>query len=152
MQRFIMVLVVLLALPATAEQQAPMAKTGRYTSETVFVGGKLSDGRDVKRIRHGVHPGMERVVIDIFGSNRPVNRPSSFRVEPDGHSLLVTVTGVRHFSATFPRAYPGDRVTGYERVVYEDDSGFQFRILTRQPPSYEVFELQKPGRIVIDLR
>lgn len=151
--RFLILLTVFVTLlPSAAEQKAANHKQGRYVTGTTVTGGRITDGQDLYGIRHGVHPGMERVVLDIYHPEGPSSRACHFKVEPVDGGLRVTVNGVRKFSARFPKSSSGDVVTGYEKIVYEDDSGYQFLIKTDGSPAYEVFEMQSPGRIVIDLK
>lgn len=157
--RILLLLALITALPALAETTASFDKTGAYQRSGRVVGGKLTDGRDIRRIRWARQEGYERIVLDVYAGNYDglgpaVPRACHFEVSYDPETLLlkVAVAGTRRFTATFPNTAGSGLVRSFKKIPVYDDSAHSFSVQLASPVEYEVFELKNPGRIVIDLR
>lgn len=155
-------LLLLLSVAVLAETTAPTTKTGNFGRSPATVGGVVTDGKDVSRIRWAQHPDYERVVIDIMSRDpydpkavgTPTSRASRFEVKlVDSDTLRFYFWGTRRFSAGFPRLTgPDHLIESFERYVVEDDSCTAMDVRLAPGCEWEIFELKNPGRIVLDVR
>ena len=117
---------------------------------------KKSDGFEVKKIRWAKHEDYERVVIDIFKGDKPVEKPTNYNVsEEEGKNRLrVEFKDYNKFSAEIPDL----KDSGFISKIYNENdrkdqtkNNFVIVIDLKKQVEYKSFELENPGRIVIDL-
>lgn len=131
-----------------------------YTSITATVrGGELTDGKDLRSIRWAMHPGFERIVLDIHEGAYDQNGPAAevpcrfgitYEYYPNRFSIVLN--GIRAVNAKFEGFKKSELIKDIYRIPYLDDSGIEFAIEFKKPVEYKIYELHRPGRIVIDIR
>ena len=123
-------------------------------------GGTITDGRDLRAIRWGSHPGYERIVLDIYHGGYgeqgpPAFDPCWFEVELEDYPYraVVVLGGIRGLSADFDQTFPANSlIEDVHSILYKDDSGASLAIVYRRPVEIRVLALNNHGRIVIDAR
>ncbi len=124
-----------------------------------FEGGHINDGLDLGMIRVSQTPETIRMVLDSYRLDAKgkrsgkVNRVGvyTFVYHPEKRLISATINGYRAFSADLPE-FPSDSLV--EKMYmdkYLDDSGYRFHIKLREDVNVKVFDLENPGRIVIDM-
>jgi len=138
-------------------------KHGEYISSGLVSGGEIADGLDVKNIRWADRGNFERLVFDIYKWGGPTNPtgilpneyPGTYKFEFKSHAEVeASFEGYRAFTASFPAFNKSNLVSEIAIIRDEenaDDSSFRIKILFKQPVSIEVFELNSPARIVMDI-
>ncbi len=134
-----------------------------YTEEDLpvvkFEGGHINDGLDLGMIRVSQTPETIRMVMDSYHRDDngkkadKVNRVGvyTFVYHPEKRLISATINGYRAFTADLPD-FPNDSLV--EKMYmdkYLDDSGYRFHIKLREDVKVKVFDLENPGRIVIDI-
>ena len=126
-----------------------------------FVGGIISDGLNVKRIRKGRHRNYERLVFDIQGwsaygsmEEKKINNVGDYRATYNASRKLITVmlNGYKGFTAPLPSF---SRESVIEKIyfdTYKDDSGYKFHIKLKESTEVKVFDLKSPARMVFDIK
>jgi len=131
------------------EERIPLSK---------FEGGYINDGLDLGGIRVSETAESVRLVLDSYRLDsqgkrtQKVNRAGtySFVYSPEKRLLSGSISGYRTFSAELPHF---SRNSLIEKIYMDkdlDDTGFRFHIKFRDDVSVKVFDLENPGRIVID--
>jgi len=126
-----------------------------------FSGGKITDGLNIKSIRKGNHDDYERLVFDSYywsaygeKANRPTNKVGHYTVQYDKNRKIISVVieGYREFSAKFPSFSSKSIIEKIYFDKYLDDSGYKFNIKLRENAKVKVFDLEKPARLVFDIK
>jgi hypothetical protein len=130
------------------------------TFEEKFSGGTISDGLDIGTIRVSYKRNSVRLVFDSYQWNQTseylgekVDKAGSYNFNYDPDKLLITATvnGYSGFSAKLPKFSANSIVEKIYLDEYLDDSGYKFYIKLRYDSNVKVFDLNNPGRIVIDI-
>jgi hypothetical protein len=126
-----------------------------------FSGGVVTDGLNVKSIRSANHDGYERLVFDSYywsehgeKSNKPTNKVGNYKVSYDKNQRVISVVieGYREFSAKFPTFISQSIIEKIYFDKYLDDSGYKFNIKLKASAKVKVFDLEKPARLVFDIK
>ncbi|MGH3090379.1 MAG: Gmad2 immunoglobulin-like domain-containing protein [Rubrobacteraceae bacterium] len=144
------------SMPEATIGVAARAAAGETSREPVFIaaeeasggGGFGADG--LLAVRHGVHEGYERVVLDLGAGDEPAEGVPEWSLNtPEGDGLLrITLPSV---SATaVSNGALGDGFLEGFHVVRAPDEGVFVDILSREAFSYRVIELTDPARLVVD--
>lgn len=122
-------------------------------------GGSMKDGLHLSGPRLGVHGSYERLVFDLSVSQDFERGPSvaavgAFLVEMETHPyrLVLTFSGVRSADVDRASLSESSAVRDLYRIPYLDDSTVVYALTLTQPVEYRAFELESPGRVVLDLR
>ena len=125
----------------------------------VIQGGTVTDGKDLRNIRWGRHEEFERFVLDIHHgtyeeAGPPAEKPCWFEVEYQLYPprFVITLMGVRARRAEYARPDGSCLIRDIYSLPFLDDSGLQFALELKQPVKFEVFELEDPARIVLDIK
>jgi len=122
--------------------------------EESFTGGRVSDGLNVKKVRVGQHNGYTRLVFDIYNGeylSNTVGRYSAKYYERRD-DITVLLEGYRNFSAKLPSFSRSSVIEKIYFERYEDDSAFKLHIKLRQEVKVRIFALDKPARLVFDIK
>ena len=121
-------------------------------------GGVITDGLDMGDIRVSHSPEKTRIVFDSYqnvGTKADVSGHYSFTYLPSKQRIELIVSGYRKFSAlgserirTFSKSSIVQKIYLDE---YLDDSGFKCIIDLRANAKVNIFDIKKPGRIVVDI-
>jgi hypothetical protein len=150
-------------IPKSSNKSGRLGKKKSALKAQSFSGGKVTDGLDMGVVRLGVSKSFSRIIFDSYKweegalPTERVNQSGNyiFTHEPEKRQITAIVDGYRAFSALV-----GDQSALYEgnpyvRTIrleeYLDDSGFKFVIELKEDVSVYVYELQNPGRIIVDL-
>ena len=146
--------------------QKPTAKplyveTELATEAETFAGGRTTDGLDIGTIRVSQNDERVRLVFDNYkwdyekeGLGDKVDYVGRYDFVYDPEKTLITakISGYRGFSAEVPTF---SRHNIVEKIYFGDefdDSSYKFYIKLRQDAPVKVFDLNNPGRIVVDIR
>ncbi len=143
---------------------AELRKTKSYLRDGIFTGGDRAIGDVVVRdIRRAANPeGYERIVIDLEGQlgGEPAAIPRApyfhVSVAPEQKRLLVSVWGNPRLdfnsSSVIERFRKSSVVKSIELLPKLDDQMWTFALELKADHSIEVFELQSPVRIILDVK
>jgi hypothetical protein len=157
---FILILLFII-VPTISESQTIKAKVGKkniYLDSGKLQGGLgKPGGMDVYDIRFGKHGTFERLVLEIHErlSNQPYDTPCFYQVTYEQYPLrlVIDLDSTRsEFSAHFPDFSTSDYISGVHRLLSYDWGNYNFALTLKKPIKYEVFELHKPARIIIDIK
>jgi len=115
-------------------------------------GGSSYEADTMLAVRHGVHGGYERVVLDLgTGDKRAETVPEWTLMSPQGDGLLrVTLPSVSATDVSDGRF--GDGLLKSFYVVRAPEGGMFVDILARRAFTYRVLELSDPARLVVDFK
>lgn len=123
-----------------------------FSRLTEASGGSGYDADTVLAVRHGLHSGYERTVIDLGTGWEPSGTvPEWTLASQQGEGLLrltlpsASATGVSH--GRF-----GDGLLESFHVVRAPDGGMFVDFFARQAFLYRVLEIEDPGRLVVDFK
>lgn len=130
----------------------------RGPSEVPFVaspeasGGSRFEADTILAVRHGVHQGYERVVLDLgTGDKRAKTVPEWTLMSPRGDGLLrVTLPSVSATGVSDGRF--GDGLLRSFYVVRAPEGGMFVDVLARRAFTYRVLQLSDPARLVVDFK
>lgn len=123
-----------------------------FTAATEASGGSGFGADGVLSVRHGVHEGYERVVVDLGSGRNPAERTPEWTLStPEGDGLLrVTLPSVA--STAVSDGSLGDGFLEGFHVVRAPDGGVFVDILSSEAFTYRTIELTNPARLVVDFR
>jgi len=145
-----------------AEAQSQSAKP-QYTEDPLplqkFEGGYINDGLNIKNIRISQGEDKVRMVFDHdYWENsdkkgQKVKRVGvyTFVYSPEKRLITATIEGYRSFTADFPEFSKNSLIEKMYMDKYLDDSGYRFYIKLRDDVKINVFDLENPARIVLDI-
>lgn len=123
-----------------------------FVARTRDEGGEGSAADGLLAVRHGVHEGYERVVLDLGVGKEPAGTvPRWSLLTPEGDGLLrvslpsVSSTGVSDGEL-------GDGFLSGFHVARSPEGGVFVDIVSREAFSYRILELTSPARLVIDFK
>jgi len=134
-----------------------IVKVLTFTEEGA-TGGEITDGQDIKNIEAEKQADGqgERLIVDLYQGAEPAAAAGHFTVIHDvyPHSIVVTLSGVRAFSAVdaFPDLTDMELFEDIYRLVTLDDSAHRFVVTFKKPVIVEISEQQNPAGIIIDVR
>jgi len=150
--------------PIVKPKTKPKVTTKAQSKVETFAGGTITDGLDMGIIRLGKEGSTTRLVFDSFKWNSNTRTPSvrshdsgsyTFRYNPQNRRITAIVNGYRSFSAL---QMGKARLFGSNEMVrkiylekYLDDSAYKFTIELKKNANVNVFELNGPGRIIVDI-
>lgn len=159
----IIILCGLTPLSNAEERSVNSFKHGNYTDAGSVKGGKIADGLDVKNIRWADRSDFERLVFDIYKWGGPTNPEGivpneycgTFKFEFISPTIVeVSFEGYRAFTADFPKFTKSKLISEMQFVIDEEsqgDSEYKIKIVFKKPAKIEIFELNSPARIVVDI-
>jgi len=147
------------SLPVESLQEVTQPKNLEgYITTGSFSGGTNSENQDLGAIRYGNHETFERLVFDMYewnGTSSPtqvVEMTCLYETSIDSTGKLITLefSGAQSVSAVLPH-FSGNSLISSIKVHYPTPSTASIDIELKNPVAYKVFELQSPGRIVLDI-
>jgi len=119
-----------------------------------FSNGVVEKSLDVVKVREGRHEGYLRLVFDIYSNGKSAKKVGQYdakyiRAQKD---IVVTLHGYQKFSAPLP-SFPHDSII--EQIYFEQypaNKGFKFHIKLREDAKVRIFNLEKPARLVFDIK
>lgn len=123
-----------------------------FVAATGASGGRGFGADGILAVRHGVHEGYERVVIDLGSGQNPAERTPEWSLStPEGDGLLrVSVPSV--VSTSVSDGSLGDGFLEGFHVVRAPDGGVFVDILSSEAFTYRTIELTDPARLVVDFK
>ncbi len=116
----------------------------------ILEGGILAEGGIVQDVRMGKHDGFERLVIEFKNQDMIPKYKASYYRCPD--SAIIHMDGTGQFVADIPKTDKSNLVESVYRVATFDESAHRLGIVFRKPVTMNVFEMQNPARIVMDIK
>jgi hypothetical protein len=137
-------------------------KSGTYQAESVVVGGDDRQMLVLQRLRWARNKGFERVVFEFSQKDgkklRPVDRAGFFHIQRlgDPKAIMLSFKGIKHMNVSERRMRKSFRkskkVSGITFFPLVDDEELNVAINLRRNSRFEVFELQNPARVVVDIK
>ena len=96
--------------------------------------------------------GMERLVFDIYSGNEKVSKPENYEIIDEARDMAMDVffKGYENTGTTLPDLAKSNIIKEIVVSNNEDANGVNIKLLFKNSPAYEVFEVENPGRLVID--
>ncbi len=125
---------------------------GPFVANPRASGGSSYEADTVLAVRHGLHEGYERVVLDLgTGEEQAETVPEWTLMSPTGDGLLrVTLPSVSATGVSDGRF--GDDLLKSFYVVRAPEGGMFVDVLARRAFTYRVLELSDPARLVVDFK
>lgn len=132
---------------AEAEETGP-----EFGAASEASGGQGFGADGLLAVRHGVHEGYERVVLDLGSGQYPAERTPEWSLStPEGDGLLrVSLPSV--ISTAVSDGDLGDGFLEDFHVVRAPDGGVFVDVLSSEAFTYRVLELTDPARLVVDFK
>lgn len=134
----------------TASVEGP--PEGPFVADAEMEGGSSFEADSILAVRHGVHDGYERVVLDLGTGSEPAGMVPEWRLtSPAGDGLLrvelpsVSATGVS--DGRFDGALLKDF-----HVVRAPEGGMFVDVFAGEAFTYRVVGLSDPARLVVDFK
>lgn len=123
-----------------------------FVADTAADGGEGYGADGVLAVRHGVHDGYERVVVDFGAGSEPAGKvPEWSLITPRGDGLLrLSLPSV--ISTAVSDGDLGDGFLEDFHVVRAPDGGLFIDVLSEEAFTYRVMELEDPARLAIDFK
>jgi len=131
----------------------PDGKTGDYLADIDFAGGSR-DGMELYQIRWGSHGSFERVVLEFTGGAVDLPR-MEIRTEKYPIRMVIGLPGAPHRSSslfTSPDPFAKSRLLAGVSLFDLCQDNQSLALIPARPVEFDVFGLNNPPRIVIDLR
>jgi hypothetical protein len=137
---------------AVPEETETAASEPEFVSAPEANGGRGYGSDGILAIRHGVHEGYERVVIDLGSGENPAEEVPEWTLStPEGDGLLrVSLPSV--VSTAVSDGSLGDGFLEGFHVVRAPDGGVFIDVLSSESFTYRTLELTDPARLVVDFR
>lgn len=96
--------------------------------------------------------GSERLVFDIYSDEEKVSKPDNYKVidEARDNAMDILFTGYENVETTLPDLGQSKIIKEIVRSYNEDNKGVNIKIIFNVSPDYNVFEVENPGRLVVD--
>lgn len=132
--------------PAEALAEAP------FVADAVKEGGSSFEADSILAVRHGVHGGYERVVVDLGTGDEPAGMVPEWRLtSPPGDGLLrVELPSVSATSVSDGRF--GGKLLEDFHVVRAPEGGMFVDVFAGGAFTYRVVGLSEPARLVVDFK
>lgn len=163
MKRFFFVLCIFIvmllsSLLAFGSYGVGLEKRGIYHTLGAIEGGDITDGVILGEMRYEKRDGFERILLGFYHGSylelgSPLEKAPFFRVQMEEYPLRLKleIYGVRGFLASFPSFEKSYLIKGMSRLPLLDDSAISLCICFKRGVAYEVFFLEDPAYIVIDV-
>ncbi len=107
----------------------------------------------LKEIRWALRAdGTERLVFDIYDGDEKISRPDNYKVIDEAKDFAFDVLFIdyKEVETTLPDITKSEIIK--EIIISNDDenNGINIKFLLKTSPVYKVFEVENPGRLVID--
>lgn len=134
------------------EAASPESPEPPFSAATEASGGRGIGADGVLAVRHGVHEGHERVVLDLGSGQSPAESVPAWSLStPEGDGVLrVSLPSVASTSVSDGSLGEGF-LEGFH-VVRAPDGGVFVDILSSEAFTYRTLDLTDPARLVVDLR
>lgn len=138
-------------------------KSAHYIDDGLITGGdRAIDEVEVKDVRRAKNKGFDRWVIDLDGTRRgeptAIGRPPFYQIalNQDEKRMVVTIFGNPRLGFNSQKVVAqlkkSTGVSNVELLPKVEDDSWTFAVSFKEPRPIEVFELNNPVRIIIDLK
>jgi len=119
-----------------------------------FSNSVVQNSLDVLKIREGRHEGYLRLVFDIYSNGKSAKTVGRYNAKyiRTKKDIVVILHGYQKFTAPLP-SFPHDSII--EQIYFEQypaNQGFKFHIKLREDAKVRIFNLEKPARLVFDIK
>ena len=96
--------------------------------------------------------GSERLVFDIFSNEEKVSKPDNYKVidEAKDNAMDIFFTGYEDVETNLPDLEESKIIKEIIKSYDEENKGVNIKINFKISPDYNVFEVENPGRLVVD--
>jgi len=112
-----------------------------------------SSKTSLKNIRWAMRDdGSERLVFDLYSDEEKVLKPDNYKVidEAKDNAMDILFTGYENVEAALPDLGESKIIKEIIKSYDEDKNGINIKIIFNISPEYNVFEVENPGRLVVD--
>jgi len=140
------------AVPEETETASPESPEPEFAAATEADGGQGFGADGVLAVRHSVHEGYERVVIDLGSGQNPAERTPEWSLStPEGDGVLrVSLPSVA--STAVSDGSLGEGFLEGFHVVRAPEGGVFVDILSSEAFTYRTLDLTDPARLVVDFK
>ena len=113
----------------------------------------MSSKISLKDIRWAMRDdGSERLVFDIYSGEEKVSKPDNYKVidEAKDKAMDILFTGYESVETTLPDLGQSKIIEKISISNDEENQGVNIKIIFKISPEYKVFEVENPGRLVVD--
>lgn len=132
-----------------------MRKSKTEALESPSLSKNLTGGETaLKEIRWAMRDdGVERLVFDIYEGEVKVTKPDNYKVidEARDQKFDIRLKGYRSVDTVLPGLEKSEIIKEIIVSKDEENSAVNVEIKFNNSPEYNVFEVENPGRVVIDL-
>ena len=96
--------------------------------------------------------GTERLVFDIYSNEEKVSKPDNYKVidEAKDNAMDILFTGYEDIETNLPDLEGSIIIKEIIKSYDEERKGVNIKIKFKKSPDYNVFEVENPGRLVVD--
>ena len=124
----------------------------RFVARTEMSGGSGYDADTVLAVRHGIHGGYERVVIDLGTGEEPAETiPQWTLASPNGDGLMRVTLPSTSATCVSDGGF-GEGLLASYHVVRAPEGGMFVDFLAHKAFLYRVLEIGDPARLVVDFK
>jgi hypothetical protein len=113
----------------------------------------MSSKISLKDIRWAMRDdGSERLVFDIYSGEEKISKPDNYKVidEAKDKAMDILFTGYESVETTLPDLGQSKIIEKISISNDEENQGVNIKIIFKISPEYKVFEVENPGRLVVD--
>lgn len=140
------------AEPESGGEEAEAASSPAFVAQPQDSGGEGYGADSILAVRHGIHEGYERVVIDLGTGQDPAGSvPEWMLSSPSGDGVLrITLPSVSSTGVSDGK-FPGDLLKNFH-VVHAPGGGMFVDVFADSAFTYRVIEVLGPARLVVDFK
>jgi hypothetical protein len=114
-----------------------------------------NEKNNLKEIRWAIRDdGSERLVFDIYKGGEKVSKPTNYKVidEARDNAIDILFLSFENAGTNLPDLKQSKIIK--EIIISNDDEerGVNIKLMLKSSPAYKVFEVENPGRLVIDFK
>ncbi len=96
--------------------------------------------------------GSERLVFDIYSGEEKISKPDNYKVidEAKDNAMDILFTGYENVETALPDLGQSKIIKEISLSYDEGNKGVNIKIIFKNSPEYKVFEVENPGRLVVD--
>lgn len=113
----------------------------------------MSSKISLKDIRWAMRDdGSERLVFDIYSGEEKISKPDNYKVidEAKDNAMDILFTGYENVETTLPDLGQSKIIKEINLSYDEENKGVNIKIIFKTSPEYKAFEVENPGRLVVD--
>lgn len=137
---------------ASTVEEIPGSRDIPFVVSREASGGSSYEADTMLAVRHGIHEGYERVVVDLGTGEEPAETvPEWTLMSPTGDGLLRVTFPSMSATQVSDGTFGGALLESFH-VVRAPEGGMFVDVFARRAFAYRVMELSDPARLVLDFK